>query len=330
MFILGLQGSPRRKGNTDTMLAAFLDKAAAAGATTHVIQVDRAGIASCRGCGRCEKQGTCVLKDDPMSTEVFGLLREADMVVAASPVYFYGVSAQLKLLMDRCQTLWSRKYVFKLKDPLAATRTGVLFSVAASKGRQLFDGVELTTKYFFDAIDARYAHTLVYRGVEAKGDIHGQPTLDADLDAIIEASVRPMLTRRKVLFVSPGGACRAPMAAAMAQSRFGDRIRCAAGGVHLEAALLPVMVQTMQDGGVDLAYRRPASMDGALRGGQPDIVVAMGSVADEVLPPCQAVLKWDIPMPERPDSDAITTLRQTLAEHTDRLQSVIDSSEPTS
>jgi hypothetical protein len=83
MLILGLQGSPRKGGNTDTFLAAFLEKAGQAGAAVKTIQVARAGIVPCKGCGYCETHGTCVIADDPMSTEIFGLLRQADLVVAA-------------------------------------------------------------------------------------------------------------------------------------------------------------------------------------------------------------------------------------------------------
>ena len=326
MFILGLQGSPRKKGNTDTLLAAFLQQAAAAGAATHTIQVDRAGIASCRGCGYCEKHGHCVIKDDPMSTRIFGLLREADMVVAASPVYFYGVSAQLKLLIDRCQTLWSRKYVYKLKDPLAATRTGVLLSVAASKGSQLFDGVHLTAKYFFDGIDARFAHTLVYRGVEARGDIGRQPTVDADIDAVIETSVRPMVDRRKVLFVSRHGACRAPMAAAMAQSRFGDRLRSAAGAATPADAWSADMVRAMQESGMDLAYRRPAAVEKALHGIAPDIVVAIGKVDEGALPAAATTVRWDIPAPGATDQARMAALQRTVGGRIDQLQPLLEPS----
>ena len=111
MLILGLQGSPRKGGNTDTFLASFLEKAGQAGAAVKTIQVARAGIVPCKGCGYCETHGTCVISDDPMSTEIFGLLRQADLVVAATPVFFYGISAQLKVLIDRCQTLWSRNRI---------------------------------------------------------------------------------------------------------------------------------------------------------------------------------------------------------------------------
>ena len=124
MFVLGLQGSPRRGGNTDTFLTAFMERAGRAGAATETIQTAKAGIIPCKGCGYCEKHGTCIIADDPMAQNVYGLLRQADLIVAASPVYFYGVSAQLKVLIDRCQTLWSRKYAFRLADPLAVSRKG--------------------------------------------------------------------------------------------------------------------------------------------------------------------------------------------------------------
>ena len=237
MLILGLQGSPRKGGNTDTFLTAFLEKAAQAGAAVKTIQVARAGIVPCKGCGYCETHGTCVIADDPMSTEIFGLLREADLVIAATPVFFYGISAQLKVLIDRCQTLWSRKYVYKLKDPLAGTRKGLLFSVAASQGRQLFDGIHLTAKYFFDAIDAQVSHALTYRGIESKGAIRQHEGLAADIDEALQKTVLPLVNRKKVLFISPAGACRAPMAAAMAQQRYGDRIRTGFGGCSPEGAL---------------------------------------------------------------------------------------------
>lgn len=275
MFVLGLQGSPRKNGNTDILLQAFMEKAAQAGATAHTLQVARAGITPCKGCGYCERHGTCVIADDPMATEIYGLMRQADLVVAASPVYFYGVSAQLKVLIDRSQTLWSRKYVYKLQDPLAATRQGILFSMAASRGRQLFDGVHLTAKYFFDAIDARFEHALTYRGIETKGAIRQQAGLSADIDALVEKTIRPMVPRKTILFVSPTGACRAPLAATMAQQRYGQQIRAVFAGLQPAAEFSPTMLRAQQAKGTDLGYRRPATVDQALQGKAPDLTIVL-------------------------------------------------------
>ena len=319
MLILGLQGSPRKGGNTDTLLASFLEKASQAGAAVKTIQVARAGIVPCIGCGYCETHGTCVLADDPMSMELYGLLREADLVVAATPVFFYGISAQLKVLIDRCQTLWSRKYVYKLKDPLAATRKGLLFSVAASQGRQLFDGIHLTAKYFFDAIDAQFSHALTYRGVESKGAIRHQEGLAADIDEAIQKTVLPLVKRKNVLFISPTGACRAPMAAAMAQQRFGGDIRTGFAGMRPAAELSALMSQTMQQLGVDIGYRIPQSVEQALINTTPDLTIAIGDGVDKIPVPGIKTVRWPLPAPVSSDEAAIDRMRLSIETHMDTL-----------
>ncbi len=324
MLILGLQGSPRKGGNTDTLLAFFLEKAGQAGAAVKTIQVARAGIVPCIGCGYCETHGTCVLADDPMSTELYGLLREADLVVAATPVFFYGISAQLKVLIDRCQTLWSRKYVYKLKDPLAATRKGLLFSVAASQGRQLFDGIHLTAKYFFDAIDAQFSHALTYRGVESKGAIGHQEGLAADIDEAIQKTVLPLVKRKNVLFFSPTGACRAPMAAAMAQEQFGDRIRTGFAALRPASDLSAPMNRAMQQVGVDMGYRKPQTIEQALYGTTPDLTITIGDGVDKVPVPGVKTVRWSLPEPVSPDEAAIDRLRPAIEAHVDTLMEFLE------
>jgi arsenate reductase (thioredoxin) len=319
MFILGLQGSPRKGGNTDSLLAAFMEKAEQAGAVVKTIQVAKAGIVPCIGCGYCESHGTCVFADDPMSTEIYGLLRAADMVVAASPVFFYGVSSQLKSLIDRSQTLWSRKYVYKLRDPLAATRKGVLLSVGASKGRQLFDGVQLTARYFFDAINADFCHALTYRGVEAKGAIRRQEGLAADIETAVEKTVRPLLGRKKILFVSKAGACRSPMAAAIAQRRHGERIRTGFGGAAPAPEFSAAMVRTMEDMGVDMGFRQPSTIDQALFGARPDLVVTIGEAVGKTPLEGVSTLQWDLPLSPSADSRAMERLRDDIAARIDTL-----------
>ena len=117
MMILGFQGSPRKKGNTNYLLAAFMDEAENLGAQTRIVEVSKKNIVPCIGCGYCEKKGYCITQDDDMTNEIYPLLREADVVVLATPIYFYNVPAQLKAPIDRSQTLWSRKYKLNLTDP---------------------------------------------------------------------------------------------------------------------------------------------------------------------------------------------------------------------
>jgi len=175
MFVAGLQGSPRKKGNTDYLLDRFLEQAVALGAETVKIQVAQKNILPCIGCNSCMKTGQCVIQTDDMFSEIYPLLQKADIIVAATPVFFYGPSAQLKALIDRTQALWSRKYALKLDDPLAATRKGFLLSVGATSGKQLFDGIELIAKYFFDGAGASYSGALTFRKADHAGDLKKMP-----------------------------------------------------------------------------------------------------------------------------------------------------------
>jgi multimeric flavodoxin WrbA len=108
---------------------------------------------------------------------IYPKLLEADVVILASPIFFYGVTGWAKALIDRSQALWARKYL--LKDPSLGRegkkRKGFFISVGATKGPKVFDGAILTVKYFFDVLNAEYAGELVFRGVEAKGDILKHP-----------------------------------------------------------------------------------------------------------------------------------------------------------
>lgn len=65
-----------------------------------------------------------------MALEMYRLVREAEIVVAATPIYFYHASAQMKVFIDRCQALWSRKYRFRVSDPGYDIRKGFLLSQA--------------------------------------------------------------------------------------------------------------------------------------------------------------------------------------------------------
>ncbi len=172
MKILGILGSPRRQGNSEILLMAFLQGAREGGAAvTEVFLRDRK-ISPCQEIYHCFKDGTCPIKDDMQG--LYDQLLEADVVVLATPIFFYGVSAQTKTMMDRTQALWSRRYVIK-KDFPGGNRQGVLLAVGATKGRLLFVGARLTAKYFFDALNVRYAAELLVRGVDEKGAIQERP-----------------------------------------------------------------------------------------------------------------------------------------------------------
>ena len=172
MKILGILGSPRRGGNSEILLRAFLEGAAGAGAEVEEVFLRDRKISPCMEIYHCFKDGTCPIKDDMRG--LYDKLLAADVVALASPIFFYNVSAQAKAMIDRTQALWARRYVLKQDFP-GGRRQGVLLAVGATKGRLLFVGARLTAKYFFDAINVRYAAEILVRGADDKGAIEAQP-----------------------------------------------------------------------------------------------------------------------------------------------------------
>jgi multimeric flavodoxin WrbA len=175
MKVLGILGSPRKGGNTELLLEEALKGAEAEGAEVERLRLTDYNIIPCKECLACYKEGNCIILDD--MAKIYPKLLEADIILLASPIFFYGVTAWAKALIDRCQALWSRKY--HLKDPSygkeGRKRKGFFISVGGTKGQKTFEGAILTAKYFFDVLNAEYAGELVLREVDAKGDVLKHP-----------------------------------------------------------------------------------------------------------------------------------------------------------
>lgn len=99
--ILILSSSPRVGGNSDLLCDALADGVRAAGNTVEKLRVAQMNIAPCRACEYCHEkgEGTCAIRDD--MDRIWEALERADSVVFASPIYFFGFTAQLKLVIDR-------------------------------------------------------------------------------------------------------------------------------------------------------------------------------------------------------------------------------------
>ena len=175
MKVLGIFGSPRRGGNTEILLEEALKGAEKEGAKVERLYLNDFTITPCKECHGCDDTGNCIILDE--MEKVYPKLLEADVVILASPIFFYGVTASAKALIDRSQALWARKYL--LKDPSLGKegkkRKGFFISLGATKGQKIFEGAILTVKYFFDVFNAEYVGELLFRGVEAKGDILRHP-----------------------------------------------------------------------------------------------------------------------------------------------------------
>lgn len=181
MRIVGIYGSPRSGGNTDKMLDAFLEGARESDAIVNSIYVRKLQMQGCIGCGGCDETGQCVVKDDMQ--EVYPLLEEAQGIVLASPVYFYNLTGQAKLLIDRAQALFMKKtlhesvHVRGLNAEDRNLKRGFLLSAAATRGKRLFDCARLTFTYFMDALGGRMVGELCFRELEGKKDVEKDPAL---------------------------------------------------------------------------------------------------------------------------------------------------------
>ncbi len=193
MKVLGIMGSPRRQSNTEILLDRALAGAKKMGAEVEKVAVSELKVHPCLEIYACRKDGKCAIKDDMQ--QLYEKLLEADHIVFASPIFFYGLTSQAKAIVDRCQALWVRKYVLGIGKEDRRIRRGVFISVGATRGERLFDGVVLTVKYFFDAIGVKYAGDLLIRGIDGEAEIKEHSTALQDAFRLGQQLVHPDTTR---------------------------------------------------------------------------------------------------------------------------------------
>ena len=103
--ILIISSSPRKKGNSQILCEQFKKGAEAKGHQVKIVRIMEQNIGFCRACDGCMRNGgTCVLKDD--MAEILKMFQKADVLVLATPVYFYGISGQMKTFIDRTYPIW--------------------------------------------------------------------------------------------------------------------------------------------------------------------------------------------------------------------------------
>jgi multimeric flavodoxin WrbA len=136
-----------------------------AGSELETLSVSKLKIEGCRNCGACGKEGVCAIKDD-MSI-VYQAFEWAQSIVVSAPIFFYDVPAQGKALIDRSQAFWSRRYVLGQHREGRPGARGFLLAVGATKGADLFSPVNLSVRYFFDALAfPKSFPILAYRKIE--------------------------------------------------------------------------------------------------------------------------------------------------------------------
>jgi multimeric flavodoxin WrbA len=182
--VLAFAGSPRRHGNSETLLDWVLEGMNAdPDVVIEIVALTDANINPCKGCNACEKLNKCVQRD---GMDIYhDKIVAADVILLSSPIYCMGIASQAKALIDRAQVFRSRKYVLKLPIVPAerkGKRLGVFLSSAGQNWDHVFEAAIPSVKCFYHVIDIKDADIsyLMINGVDEKGAIEKHPTARTD------------------------------------------------------------------------------------------------------------------------------------------------------
>ena len=166
--VLIVSSSPRKNGNSETLADACAKGAREAGHSVETVRLREKQLGFCKGCLACLKLGHCVIQDDAVG--IAAKMHDADVLVFATPVYYYSVCGQLKTMLDRANPLFSSDYAF----------TEVyLLATAAEDGCSTFDGAKKAVQGWVDCFPrCTLAGTVLAGGVNGVGEIAGHPALD--------------------------------------------------------------------------------------------------------------------------------------------------------
>ena len=158
--VLILSGSPRKGGNSDLLCDEFAKGAESAGHVVEKIRVAEKSIGYCRGCYACKKDGVCAIRDD--MAEVLQKMIDADVLVLASPVYFYSIDAQLKAVIDRTVARW-----LEVRD-----KEFYYIMTAADEERSSLETTLACFRGYADCVEGAKEMGVIYgTGVYEKGEI---------------------------------------------------------------------------------------------------------------------------------------------------------------
>ena len=166
--VLIINSSPRKGGNSETLAAFFAKGAEEAGHKVETVYLREKNYSFCKGCLACLKLGHCVIDDD--AVEIAARMHDADVLVFATPVYYYSVSGQLKTMLDRANPLFDFDYAFTKAYLLAA---------AAEDGEETMEGTVQAVQGWVDCFErCELVGTVFAGGVNGVGDIAGHPALE--------------------------------------------------------------------------------------------------------------------------------------------------------
>lgn len=175
MNVVAFLGSPRKNGNTELLLQETIRGIEESGLKVRLLNLNLMNISPCQNCSGCDDTGTCIVEDD--MSQIYDAIRGADRIILASPIFFFGVSAQTKTMIDRCQAFWCEKYLLKKTIPAGKfRRKGLLILVGGMKKEIGVQCAEATARAFFRTISVPEHKTLSFLGLDVKGAILQHPT----------------------------------------------------------------------------------------------------------------------------------------------------------
>ena len=166
--VLIISSSPRKGGNSEKLAEAFAIGAMESGNAVETIYLREKSFHFCKGCFACQKLGHCVIADD--AVEIAAEMHDANVLVFATPVYYYSVSGQLKTMLDLANPLYGTDYAFTKVYLLAA---------AAENEPETVEGAKKAVQGWVDCFDrAEFTGTVFAGGVNDVGDIAGHLALE--------------------------------------------------------------------------------------------------------------------------------------------------------
>ncbi len=164
--VLILSGSPRKGGNSDLLCDEFMRGASEAGHEVTKINVSDKRIAPCRACYACKGTGKCAIKDD--MADILQAMIDADVLVLASPVYFYSIDAQLKAVIDRTVARW-----LEVKD-----KEFYYIATCADTEKESIETTLACFRGYADCVEGAKEMGVIYgTGVYEKGEIKNTPAM---------------------------------------------------------------------------------------------------------------------------------------------------------
>lgn len=165
--ILVISTSPRKGGNSETLADELIRGAQEAGNSVEKVTLYDKTIEFCKGCLTCVKTQRCIIRDD--AAAIVQKMLTADVIVFATPVYYYGMCGQMKTLLDRANPLFSADYRF---------RDIYLLAAAAEEDGHTVDGTVTGLQGWIDCFEkACLAGTVFAGGVTSVGEVQGHPAL---------------------------------------------------------------------------------------------------------------------------------------------------------